>query len=567
LPHLIQDRHYLRDDGEILLATPFQSYSAPDDGQFTDGPAHPRVAVVDLDAETCTLRAPARFRAKARGKTVSEYDLAGLVLDPDAEPDACETDEFLKLNPFATVLKTLAYFESAEILGRQIRWAFPSEQLLIVPRAGVMKNAFYDRSTGSLQFYEHGGRGGFTIYTALSHDIIVHETTHAIIDAVAPDLYHAADPQSLALHEALADLSAITQTLLNEMVVFSLDAISGSSVEPLEALSRLAEEFGSDVRQDQGGGFLRRLKNRRSVRPDDDSVDEFGIPNRPSPTDPHALSQVLAGAVYTVFERRIDVGKEGRRSRSGFQTLDEALCPAARRVSRIVFRALDYLPPGEVGFVDYGRAFLAAADSTYRRPGLERETLCDEFVSRGIVDDPAALEQPPPPDLALDGRAVEKLTKDRAALKAFVSRFSDEFHIPDDVEPEIEEPIIARRSLKSTPSAKRRREFIFRIRWTEAERRPVAGGLPGTWSAMKGTTLVVGEDGQALSLLTSEPGRAAERTKLLDRWLGEGRLRLAADAVGPDGAPLRHVVTITETGGSARALGGGQTLHVARDLT
>ena len=584
LPHLIQDRQYLRDGGDILLATPVQTLNLPDDGLFGDGPVHPRVAVVDLDAETHRLRPPTRFLPQAVGKTVSAYDLAGGPLDADSPLESFESDDFLRLNPFATVLKTLQFFESKEILGRPVRWAFPSEQLLIVPRAGEMKNAFYDRATGSLQFYHHPAAGGHTVYTALSHDIIVHETTHAILDGLAPDLYHASNPQSLALHEALADLSAITQTLLNEMIVFSLDAISSSTVDPLEALSRLAEEFGADVRLPEGArhingaSFLRRLKNDRGLGPDRtgtagssaaDALDHAAVPLS---SDPHALSQVLSGAVYAVFEMRM---RNTHRSGDFFAGLEAEFCPAARRVARIVFRALDYLPPGEAGFVDYGRAFLNAAAATYKRPQLEQRALIGEFVRRRIVSDPAELESAPPADFRLDPVEIDRLAADPAALEKFAREHREALGIPAEADFEALDPVQAHRALKSNPAAKTSREMIFRFRWTETETHDLGASLPRTWSTTHGTALAVNGSGAVLSLLTTAPERSAGRAApdrasarfaMLRRWAAEGRLVLEEAALGPDGRPRSDAVLLKIDGGVARAVGGGRTLHIARDF-
>ncbi|HUF39194.1 MAG TPA: hypothetical protein VMN57_11785 [Anaerolineales bacterium] len=567
LPHLIQDRQYLRDGGDILLATPIQTFSATDDGLFRDGPVHPRLAVVDLDADTRTLRPPTRFRPQAIGKTVSAYDLGGVQLDADSAVDDFENDDFLRLNPFATVLKTLHFFEGAEILGRPVRWAFPSEQLLIVPRAGEMRNAFYDRGTGSLQFFHHLGAGGFTVYTALSHDIIVHETAHAILDGLAPDLYHATDPQSLALHEALADLAAISQTLVNEMIVFSLDAISSTTVDPFEALSRLAEEFGTDARlaegarHVQGASFLRRLKNDRTLDPADDTTDDFGRPNRTDPADPHALSQVLSGAVYTVFEMRM---RKTERKGDFLSGLQAVFCPAARRVARIVFRALDYLPPGEANFLDYGRAFHAAAAATYARPQLEQRALADAFVRRGIAGSHADLAQPAPPDLGLDRPLIDALLTGPAALREFAEKHRAALGIPGGADFEALDPVTAHRSLRSNPGAKREEEFIFRFRWTETETIDPGLGLPKTWAAVRGTTLVVNAGGKILSTLMTSGNGGSGRAALLRRWAGEGRLRLEADAIGPDGQPLEDVVILKLADGVAQAAGGGKTLHLAR---
>ena len=101
-------------------------------------------------------------------------------------------------------------FEEGDTLGRRLNWGFNGPQLLIVPVAGEWANAFYEREAHCLQFfYFNSQQAGQRVYTALSHDIVSHETGHAILDGIAPDLYHSITPQSLALHEGIADLVAL----------------------------------------------------------------------------------------------------------------------------------------------------------------------------------------------------------------------------------------------------------------------------------------------------------------------------------------------------------------------
>ena len=71
-----------------------------------------------------------------------------------------------------------------------------------------MENAYYERDSHSLQFFSFEVDGK-TVHTSLSRDIVAHETAHALIDGIDPDLYDALDPQSLALHEGIADLTAM----------------------------------------------------------------------------------------------------------------------------------------------------------------------------------------------------------------------------------------------------------------------------------------------------------------------------------------------------------------------
>ena len=101
-------------------------------------------------------------------------------------------------------------FEEDDALGRKLVWGFDGPQLLIIPRAGEWANAYYQRETRSLQFFffDNPQQEGDIVYTSLSRDIVSHETGHAILDGIAPNLYDAITPQALALHEGVADLTA-----------------------------------------------------------------------------------------------------------------------------------------------------------------------------------------------------------------------------------------------------------------------------------------------------------------------------------------------------------------------
>ena len=104
-------------------------------------------------------------------------------------------------------LRVMYMFERKETLGRDLTWGFDVPQLLIVPRAGEMANAFYYRDAHCVQFF-FVTRKNKILFTCLSRDIVAHEMGHAIIDGINPDLLDACTPQSLAMHEAIADLTA-----------------------------------------------------------------------------------------------------------------------------------------------------------------------------------------------------------------------------------------------------------------------------------------------------------------------------------------------------------------------
>jgi hypothetical protein len=107
------------------------------------------------------------------------------------------------------------------------------------PHALRQANAFYSPENVALLFgtFEAdaddpgtdlpGGR----IYSCLSHDIIAHETTHAILDGMQRNYNQPTNPDVLAFHEAFADLVALLQH-------FALtDVLSTRSCGPTETWS------------------------------------------------------------------------------------------------------------------------------------------------------------------------------------------------------------------------------------------------------------------------------------------------------------------------------------------
>ncbi len=579
LPYLIRDREYLRhinkkgpfendDLRSIFLATPLQTYWAIDDGGFRDGPVCSRAAVIDRDPENGKLRTGARFQSCGIGKNVYSYWPSEPGLGPESAPEDFETDAFIQVSPFATVLKTLDFFEGPQVLGRRISWAFPSNQLLIFPRAGEMKDAFYERKTGSLQFYYHHSAKGHVVYTSLSHDIVVHETTHAILDAIAPDLYNATTTESLALHEAIADLSSIAQILTNRMMLFSAQNLTSSIISPPEVLSQIAEEFGSDFRLRGGMNFLRRMKNKRTLDPSDRGTDEFGIPNRPDLTNAHDVSQVLSGAVYAIFEKRMNAVllSPEQRNRNGLpMELEDTFYPVACRISHMVFRALDYLPPGEATFGDYGRAFLAAAAATFSRPQKEERWLLEEFLSRKIVDSEVEMEIRR--DFSADElreNDLRRLAGDKKAAKSFAEKYRGLLGIPSKSKFNVLSNVVALRSLGSQSGKNRREELVFKIHWEEWETHDLGPRYPVEWAVRKGTSLIVDRTtGRILSLLTTNPSRRHRemRDQLLRRFKDDGRLLPDKEAIGPDGKPLVDLVIVSAKNGRGRAQGSYATLH------
>ena len=564
-----------------------------------DGPVSPRVAVLDLDAGTGRLRRGARYQPPARDGEPGTFRVQ--------DPERLDARDLIQVSVFGAVLRTLEMFEEEDALGRKVRWAFEGAQLLVVPQAGEWANAFYQRESRSLQFFYFRCQGA-RIYTCHSQDIIAHETAHAVLDGMAPDLYHALSPQALALHEAVADLTAALSAFRCRPLVRQVLRAQGGSIASSGAFSAIGEQFGKALGHEQG--HLRDLLNEKTLKPIEGGRPEDVV----SSVEPHALSEVLSGALYSVMLRLHEALKdefarkpqaraslvcptetarqalppedapaepplahqgfvseeawqEARRRVSG-----KALAVAASRFKRSLYRGLDFLPPGEVSFADLGRAVIAADQSSHPDSDEQRHWLCQEFVRRGIVRHERELrvrtnfEHP-----ALAHVDLDTLVKSDWAAYAFANRHRSLLRVPRGLSFHIPPRLVVEKlSYASGEHGRRRvRECIFKVSWKveESDAMP-GGGLPDLRQVTFGTTLVIDlETRHVRALLTSDRhlGRKTDRDGML-RWLmDEDLLRVGDEALGPDGRPLCGAVQAEVSEGTLRVVGTARMLHLVAE--
>jgi subtilisin family serine protease len=289
---------------------------------------------------------------------------------------------------YAVAMKTIEYFESA--LGRPVLWRPENNpqnpfddsrfvpQLVIRPHALRQANAFYSPDQIDLKFgyFEASADDpgdhmpGSRVYSCLSHDIIAHETTHAILDGMHRRFNQPTNIDVLAFHEAFADIVALLQHFTIPEVLIHEIALTRGNVETESLLGRLAIQFGYAM-----GG-------RAALRDAIGTVKD-GVWTRftPDPADlrkrvtPHARGAILVGAVFDAFiaiynERiadllRIYTGGTGVLQSGAIhpdlvhRLADEA-SRSATHVLTMCIRALDYLPPVDVTFFEYLRALITA---------------------------------------------------------------------------------------------------------------------------------------------------------------------------------------------------------------
>lgn len=291
---------------------------------------------------------------------------------------------------YAVASSVYAAFRSA--LGRLIAWGYDenspveSGRLKLRPHVpGEGGNAAYDKSRREIRFgYVEDPRlpGSGRVFACLSHDVIAHEMTHALIDGLRSRFTIPTSPDVLGLHEGLADLVALFQRFLHKDVLISQIRRVGADVEHSTLLTEIAAEF---ARASMPKGGLRLAVDsgvgRLTYRPD---------------AEPHEMGNVLVAAVFDafvkIFRRKTErYVRLAGPSVAGFlpeeliQVLARYAASTARQFLNICIRAIDYCPPVDVSLGEYLRALLTADFNLVREdPWGYRETFIRSFADRGI---------------------------------------------------------------------------------------------------------------------------------------------------------------------------------------
>jgi hypothetical protein len=352
---------------------------------------------------------------------------SGCVYDPIDlnDPDLLAQDglspstgnpQFHQQMVYAVGMKTVANFE--QVLGRKVFWAErrydennalirePAaryvQRLRIYPHALRDQNAYYSPAKAALLFgYFNAPTAdprdelpGGVVFSCLSHDIVTHEMTHAILDGMHRRMLDASNVDMIAFHEALADIVAIFQHFTLPGLLLDQIQRTRGNLKSNSLLAQLAAQFARATGQ---GDALRNALGR---------FDEQGRRQRPDPTapsrtfEPHERGAILVAAVFDAFIRMYENRvADLRRIASGgtgvlpdgdihpdlARRLAEEAVRQSQRVLNMAIRALDYLPPMDVTFGDFLRALVTAdADFFPDDPRRYRLAFIEAFRDRGI---------------------------------------------------------------------------------------------------------------------------------------------------------------------------------------
>ena len=566
---------------------PTEIFTIENEEIFLDGPVTPRVAVVDFDEKTGRLHEGVPFDAPADPDEKGAYRPRAL----DPLPGEALSREATAVSVFGTVFKTIDMFEEPDALGRRIEWAFDAPQLLVVPRAGEWANAFYERESHSLQFFYFPGPRG-VVHTSHSQDIVAHETAHAILDGIAPDLYNSISPQALAIHEAVADLTALLSAFRSKALSEQVLRDTGGSIKSSSAFTAIAEQFGEALRENRP---LRELFNEKSLSPKarkEDRVDRG---------DPHDLSEVLSGAFYKVMVRlheslkdeyagsaepratlveKEESAYEQRKQRAAGggdaapggsareRVAMKALYVGANRLKRTLYRGLDYLPPGDVSFADLGRAILASDEASHPDSDEQRGWIVEEFVKRGIVGSGRELAvRTNFKNETVRALDLEDLKQSDWAAYRFANDNRALLGIPKDVSFVVLPRLDVTKLYWHRDDPQNVRECLFKVSWNAVEANGIGRGLPKKRRITVGTTLAIDWNTRTVrALLTSskqKPSQREDRDRLLRTLADDEVLRVGDEAKGPDSTALHGAVRADVIDGVLRVRSAARMLHIS----
>ena len=125
-------------------------------------------------------------------------------------------------------------------------------RLRIYPHALREANAYYSPAKMALLFgYFQANKvdagdnlPGGLVFTCLSHDVVAHETTHALLDGLHRYYQQQTNPDIAAFHEAFADIVAISSTSPFRRLCAKIIAQSRGDLRKDNALADLAQQFG-----------------------------------------------------------------------------------------------------------------------------------------------------------------------------------------------------------------------------------------------------------------------------------------------------------------------------------
>ncbi len=331
------------------------------------GPWGYRVQVIDYDAASDQLWTAHNYERDKKNENLlrdpfQKFSDQRLLSDP----------KFHQQNVYVIIMRILARFEHA--LGRRVSWSFGGHQLKVAPHATCDANAFYSKEDEALffgYFVDPRFRGSKPvagkglIFTCLSHDIVAHETTHALVDGLRQRYTEPSSPDQAAFHEGISDVVALLSVFALPEVMRGVlgkfrdqGTVSARDMQPEKlresVLFALAEEMGSALSQARGGALRHSVdlvRNPKLIR-----SEEFQEPHRRG----EILVAAMLNALIEIWANRLEALRQKGTTQMNLGRVVEEGQRAADILLTMTIRALDYCPPVHLEFGDYLSALLTS---------------------------------------------------------------------------------------------------------------------------------------------------------------------------------------------------------------
>lgn len=389
---------------EVTLAVPWERDDSGKD-ILQPGPVGEYVEVIDHDPASGAFYQPIDLNDSA-------------IVAQDGLPPSESNPQFHQQMVYAVTMRTIRNFERA--LGRLALWSPHRGQvderwteeyvprLRIHPHALREANAYYSPDKKALLFGYFPAAVGtegtratpLNVFTCLSHDIVAHEVTHALLDGIHRRFNESSNLDVLAFHEAFADIVALFQHFSLPDVLRHQIAATRGDLASQNRLGELAQQFGQAIGK---RGALRSAigevdEDTGTWRPREPDPDDYA-----RLTEPHERGSILVAAVFdaflTMYKGRVAdllrIASEGTGVLPAGQLhpdlvdrLAEEAAASAQHVLDMCIRALDYCPPVDITFGDYLRAIVTAdfefdpVDDQHNRVAF-----AEAFRRYGIVPD------------------------------------------------------------------------------------------------------------------------------------------------------------------------------------
>lgn len=286
------------------------------------------------------------------------------------------------------------------------------DKLDLFPDADDDLNAFYDRS--SLSFFHHAV-GKVTFFSGASTDVVAHESGHAFLDTLRPELFGTSITEHGAFHEAFGDCTALLTALSDKGTRQALLAASpdlGSS----NFVESLSEELSRAVKLALG-------PSHPAAEPRHALNDfKFQLPTTLPRTGPpgvltseiHSFGRVFVGCFYDVI-RNIFNRSSGKD--------ESALLSAAQTTGKLLIAGAKQATISPRFFLSVGRAMVLVDDA--ENGGANHDSVSDAFSGHGILlgsmsalMPKASLAGPPPKPSKKGFLASETLSDIRRRIDA-----------------------------------------------------------------------------------------------------------------------------------------------------